>query len=198
MTTAPAPVPCRSCGAPLEHVFVDLGMSPPCEDFLTADRLHDPERYYPLDVRIAAPACSSSCRHTWSQRTSSASTPTTRRTRTVGWSTRAGSSTRLWIAFGLGPVASRRGREQRRLSPPALHGPRHPGLGIEPARNIAAAAAVGAASRRSPSSSAQVAADLVERDGPADLVVANNVFAHVPDLNDFTAGYALLLAPVAC
>ena len=43
---------CRSCGAPLERLFVDLGMSPPCEAFLTADQLLDPEAFYPLDVRI--------------------------------------------------------------------------------------------------------------------------------------------------
>ena len=43
---------CRSCDAPLERIFVDLGMSPPCEDFLAADRLHAMERFYPLDVRI--------------------------------------------------------------------------------------------------------------------------------------------------
>src|SRR5512144_2490873 len=43
---------CRSCGAPLERLFVDLGMSPPCEDFLTEDRLRGPETFYPLDVRI--------------------------------------------------------------------------------------------------------------------------------------------------
>ena len=44
--------PCRSCGAPLDRVFVDLGMSPPCEDFLPPERLHAMERFFPLDVRI--------------------------------------------------------------------------------------------------------------------------------------------------
>ena len=44
--------PCRSCGAPLHRVFVDLGMSPPCEDFLPLERLHAMERFYPLDVRV--------------------------------------------------------------------------------------------------------------------------------------------------
>ena len=42
----------QSAGAPLERLFVDLGMSPPCEDFLTADRVHAAEMFYPLDVRI--------------------------------------------------------------------------------------------------------------------------------------------------
>ena len=41
---------CRACAAPLERTFVDLGTSPPCEDFLTADRLSEPETTYPLHV----------------------------------------------------------------------------------------------------------------------------------------------------
>ena len=52
---SPAAAPartCRSCGAPLERMFVDLGMSPPCEDFLTADRLQSSETFYPMDVRV--------------------------------------------------------------------------------------------------------------------------------------------------
>src|SRR3954447_25916854 len=43
---------CRSCDAPLHRVFIDLGMSPPCEDFLSVERLHAMERFYPLDVRV--------------------------------------------------------------------------------------------------------------------------------------------------
>ena len=48
-TTAPS---CRLCGAPLETTFVDLGMSPPCETYPTADQLDGPETFYPLHVRI--------------------------------------------------------------------------------------------------------------------------------------------------
>ena len=43
---------CRLCGQPLTTTFVDLGMSPPCEDFLTADELEGGETFYPLNVRI--------------------------------------------------------------------------------------------------------------------------------------------------
>lgn len=43
---------CRSCGAPLDTLFVDLGTSPLCERFLTADQLKEMEPFYPLDVRI--------------------------------------------------------------------------------------------------------------------------------------------------
>src|SRR5690606_38539551 len=44
--------PCRSCGATLTLPVVDLGMSPPCESYLTADQLRQPEAFYPLDVWV--------------------------------------------------------------------------------------------------------------------------------------------------
>ncbi|MGZ4561021.1 MAG: class I SAM-dependent methyltransferase, partial [Mycobacteriaceae bacterium] len=43
---------CRLCGAELEVIFVDLGSSPPCESYLTAAQLAEPETFYPLDVRV--------------------------------------------------------------------------------------------------------------------------------------------------
>ena len=70
-----------------------------------------------------------------------------------------------------------------------------PALGIEPARNIAAAAAARGVPTRPSSSARRSPRQVVAERGPADLVVANNVFAHIPDLNDFTAGLAILLAP---
>jgi len=45
---------CRLCGAPLTHTFVDLGMSPPCESYLTRDELDQGETFYPLHVRVCA------------------------------------------------------------------------------------------------------------------------------------------------
>ena len=53
MSTATTPE-CRLCGAPLTETFVDLGMSPPCEDILSADRLDAAETFYPLHVRVCA------------------------------------------------------------------------------------------------------------------------------------------------
>src|SRR5215203_50226 len=43
---------CRGCGASLQSTFVDLGMAPPTQAFLTEQQLLEPEAYYPLDVRI--------------------------------------------------------------------------------------------------------------------------------------------------
>ena len=53
---------CRNCGAPLERLFVDLGMSPPCEDFRAEDRLPSPRRSTrSTSASVTVPA-SSSCR----------------------------------------------------------------------------------------------------------------------------------------
>ena len=43
---------CRLCSAELRHTFVDLGMSPPCESYLTASEIDGPETFYPLHVRV--------------------------------------------------------------------------------------------------------------------------------------------------
>ena len=45
---------CRLCGSPLTKTFVDLGMSPPCESFLTAEQLDTMEPFYPLHVRVCS------------------------------------------------------------------------------------------------------------------------------------------------
>src|SRR5215813_4432579 len=44
--------PCRLCGAPLTTTFVDLGMSPPCERFLTIDQIDDMEPFFPLRTLV--------------------------------------------------------------------------------------------------------------------------------------------------
>ncbi len=43
---------CRFCGAPLEHTFVDLGMSPLCESYVPADRVNAMEPFYPLHAKV--------------------------------------------------------------------------------------------------------------------------------------------------
>jgi len=176
-------------------VFVDLGMSPPCEDFLTADRLHEAERYYPLDVRI--------CGTCLLVQLPSYIPPED----IFGEYFYFSSYSDSWVdharrfvdavvdRFGLGPnsrvieVASNDGYLLRHVVARGI-----PAMGIEPAGNIAEVATAAGIPTISEFLTAELAANLVARDGPADLVVANNVFAHVPDLNDFTAGLRILLA----
>ena len=187
---------CRSCGAPLERLFVDLGMSPPCEDFLTEDRLHEPETFYPLDVRV--------CEACWLVQLPTYVSAEAIFTEYAYFSSYSDS----WVAHagrlvdeairrqGLGPlssvveVASNDGYLLQHVLARGI-----PALGIEPARNIAAAAEAKGIPTLNDFFSVAMAKRLVGSQGRADYIVANNVFAHVPDLNDFTAGLATLLAP---
>jgi hypothetical protein len=70
-----------------------------------------------------------------------------------------------------------------------------PCLGIEPAANVAAVARAAGVPTETAFLSAAYARDIVARRGHAALVVANNVFAHVPAIDDFTAGLAVLAGP---
>ena len=97
--------------------------------------------------------------------------------------------------FGLdSPEPGGRGREQRRLPAPARRRAGHPRAGHRAGRERRRGGA-GRGSRRSSSSSAGSSRPPGRRGRRADLLVANNVMAHVPDLNDFVAGMAMLLAP---
>ncbi len=191
----PALHECRLCGAPLTRTFVDLGMSPLCESYLPAERLDEPEVFYPLHVRLCDNcllvqlpayvsgedifsdyAYFSSYSDSWvahAKRYADAMIERLGpRPRQPGH--RGGQQRRLPAAAlpGRGrPGAGGRARRQRGRGGP---GPRHPDRGAVPRRRHRPG--------RSPG-----------RHGRADLVAANNVFAHVPDIRDFAAGLRALV-----
>jgi SAM-dependent methyltransferase len=187
---------CRSCDAPLERLFVDLGMSPPCEDFLTEERLHEPETYYPLDVRIC-----DQCLLVQLPAYLSAESIFTEYAYFSSFSD-------SWVAHAerlvdeairrqnLGPgssvveIASNDGYLLQHVLARGISA-----LGVEPAGNIAAVAAAKGIPTLNAFFGTRTATLILEESGPADYIVANNVFAHIPDLNDFTAGLAMLLGP---
>jgi SAM-dependent methyltransferase len=177
-------------------MFVDLGMSPPCEDFLPQGRLHEPEMFYPLDVRIC-------------DRCLLVQLPTYVSAESIfGEYAYFSSYSDSWVAHAerlveeavrrqaLGPesrvveVASNDGYLLQHVLARGIGA-----LGVEPAGNIAAVAAAKGIPTLNEYFGQRTAALIVDESGPADYVVANNVFAHVPDLNDFTAGLATLLRP---
>jgi SAM-dependent methyltransferase len=193
---SPAGMTCRSCSAPLERIFVDLGMSPPCEDFLTAERLADPEQFYPLDVRIC-----DGCLLVQLPEHLRAEDIFTEYAYFSSYSDSWVEHARRFVdeiverlSLGAGSrvveVASNDGYLLRHVLRKGI-----PALGIEPARNIARAASAAGIPTIPEFLTRALAEEIVQREGSADLVVANNVFAHVPDLNDFTAGLQVLLAP---
>ncbi len=189
------PLRCRFCGAPLTRTFVDLGMSPLCERFLRAEQLDEMEPFYPLHVRICD-ACLlvqlpsyvppeeifgeyayfSSYSDTWVEHARAY----------------AGA---MQARFGLGAsslvveVASNDGYLLQHFVRAGI-----PVLGIEPARNVAAVGKDRGIPTVTEFFGEPLADRLVAEGRRADLLVGNNVFAHVPDLNDFTAGLARILA----
>jgi SAM-dependent methyltransferase len=187
---------CRSCGAPLERLFVDLGMSPPCEDFLTADRVHAAETFYPLDVRICD-RCLLVQLPTYLSASSIFSEYAYFSSYSDSWVEHARRLVDEAVRRqGLGPkssvveIASNDGYLLQHVIARGI-----PALGVEPATNIAAAAQSKGIPTMNTFFSEEVARSIVDASGPADYLVANNVFAHIPDLNDFTAGLATLLGP---
>ena len=158
----------------------------------------DGETFYPLHVRVCdrVPA-GAAARRTSPPRTSSATTRTSRRTATRGSRTPPTSSTAPSTRLGARPGLVRgRGGQQRRL--PAAARRRDRGircLGIEPAANVAeAAVAKGIPTEVRVPGSRRPARTSRREHGRADLVAANNVFAHVPDIVDFSRGLRALVA----
>jgi SAM-dependent methyltransferase len=196
----PAPaafvIPCRFCGAPLRDTFVDLGPQPLCESFVAPEDVERMEPFYPLHVRICREcllvqlpalvdreeifreyAYFSAYSNSWVEHAR-------RYTETM--------IKRLGLDGGsfVVELASNDGYLLQHFVARGI-----PCLGIEPARNVAAAAEARGVPTLVEFFGRELAERLVAERGPADLIVANNVLAQVPDLNDFVAGITILLAP---
>ncbi len=182
---------CRFCRATADHVFVDLGMSPLCESFLGAEQLNQMEAVLSRCGSTCVPAASwFNCLNTSARRTSSASTRTFPRIRRAGSNTRA--RTRRMIRRRLNlteqslvvELASNDGYLLQHFVAAGI-----PLLGIEPADQRRRGRAEEDTCRPAPVSSGPTRHGNWSPEGErADLLVGNNVLAHVPDLNDFVAG----------
>ena len=187
---------CRFCGTLLRHVFVDLGMSPLCESFLSAQELNRMEPFYPLKVWV--------CDRCFLVQLEEYVSPAEIFTEYAYFSSYSTS----WLAharayadmatqrFALGSasrvveIASNDGYLLQYFVEKGI-----PVLGVEPAANVAKAAIERGVPTVVRFFGRQTAAELSTDNGQADLIVGNNVLAHVPDINDFVAGLAVLLAP---
>lgn len=190
MSTLPR---CRSCGEPLAHVVLDLGQQPLANSFLV--RPDQPEVLFPLCVRV--------CDACWLMQTDDTPDPRAIFSDYVYFS----SFSDIWMEharaycaamtarFGLDSgsfvveVASNDGYLLRNFVERGVRC-----LGIEPAENVAVAARAVGVPTESMFLGETTARDVVARHGKANLVAANNVLAHVPAINDFVAGLAVLLA----
>jgi 2-polyprenyl-3-methyl-5-hydroxy-6-metoxy-1,4-benzoquinol methylase len=187
---------CRFCGHVADQVFVDLGMSPLCESFLAADQLNQMEPFYPLRVNLCpncflvqlaeyvAPenifseyAYFSSYSHTWVEHA---------RKYVEQIRERVNLTSKSFVV----ELASNDGYLLQHFVKAGV-----PVLGIEPAANVAEAACAKQVPTRSCFFGREVATDMVARGEQPDLLIGNNVLAHVPDLNDFVGGMKILLKP---
>jgi hypothetical protein len=186
---------CRLCNSVRLASVVDLGATPPCEKFLTADELDLAEETYPLHLRV--------CEECLLLQIPALITPEDTFTEYAYFSSYSDS----WVThartfvdgatekLGLGrqsfvvEVASNDGYLLQHAVERGI-----PCLGIEPSVNVGAAAR----GRGVPTETAFLDEEMAEyvraEHGPADLVVANNVYAHIPDLLGFTRSLRGLLA----
>ena len=185
---------CRFCGASLALTVVDLGMSPLCESFLSAERVEEMEPFYPLHVR-ACEAC-------WLVQLPSFVTPDeifTEYAYFSAYSTAWVEHARQYVGMirgrlGLGSddlvveLASNDGYLLQHFSGTGVQI-----LGIDPAANVAKAAEERGVPTLVTFFGEETAHRLVKERKRAALVLGNNVLAQVPDLNDFVAGVKVLL-----
>lgn len=185
---------CRLCGARLTFPFVDLGMSPLCENYLTADQADAPETFYPLRVLLChecllvqLPAHVSG-EHIFSAYAyfSSYSTSWVAHARRYADTMTA----RLGLAADslVTEVASNDGYLLQHFHQAGI-----PVLGIEPAENIASVASAKGIRTVAKFLGAETGESIAADYGKADLVTANNVFAHVPDILGFASGLRALV-----
>jgi len=187
---------CRFCAAPLSLVFADLGSSPLANSYLTAEALQAAEAFYPLTVFV--------CERCWLCQLPPAARPEEIfsdyayfSSYSTSWVEHARRYVEAMIErFGLDgghqvvEIASNDGYLLRHFVERGV-----PVLGVEPAANVAEAAIAAGVPTEVRFFGLEAARDLAQRGFAADLLLGNNVLAHVPELNDFVAGLAYLLKP---
>jgi SAM-dependent methyltransferase len=191
-----APAHCRFCKTPLQQTFVDLGVSPLCESFLTTEQLNRMEAFYPLRVKVCA-ACFLvqldeyvSPEHIFSEYAYFSSY-------SESWLKHAADYVEMIshrLALGnrslVVELASNDGYLLQNFVKREI-----PVLGVEPAVNVAKVAEQKGVRTLVEFFGSQTALRMVAAGQAADLVIGNNVLAHVPDLNDFVTGIQILLKP---
>jgi 2-polyprenyl-3-methyl-5-hydroxy-6-metoxy-1,4-benzoquinol methylase len=186
---------CLFCGAPLEVVCVDLGVSPLANSFVPPDRRTEMEPFFPLRVFVCE-----SCLLVQSEPYAAPETIFVDyayfSSYSKTWLDHAEHYAQLMTeSHGIDPesqvieIASNDGAV---LQPFAARG--IPVLGVEPAANVAKVANQKGVPTIVEFFGEKLGAEL-GKSTPADLLIGNNVFAHVPDINGFTRGLKLALAP---
>lgn len=188
---------CRHCGTPLTHTFLDLGFAPPSNAYLTQADLSKPEKYYPLKIKV--------CDHCWLVQTEDYAQAGELFSPDYAYFSSTSSS---WLAhakayaeqmtqrLGLNgnslviEVASNDGYLLKNFVSAGI-----PCLGIEPTASTATAAVKLGIPVLQAFFGEALGKTLAAEGKQADLIAGNNVYAHVPDINDFTRGLKAALKP---
>jgi hypothetical protein len=188
---------CRHCDAPLTHTFLDLGFAPPSNAYLTEADLSKPEKYYPLNIKV--------CDQCWLVQTEDYAQADELFSPEYAYFSSTSSG---WLAhakryvekmtkeLGLNAmslvieVASNDGYLLKNFVAAGI-----PCLGIEPTDSTAAAAEQLGIPVMREFFGAALGQQLTAKGQQADLIAGNNVYAHVPDINDFTRGLKAALKP---
>ncbi|NKC12693.1 MAG: methyltransferase domain-containing protein [Gammaproteobacteria bacterium] len=188
---------CRHCASALELPFIDLGHQPPSNAYLTHEQLDEAQCTYPLKVYT--------CTHCWLVQSPAHAAPNELFTEDYAYFSSMSQSclthardyvTAMQARFGLdsGDLICEIASNDGYLLQYALaDGMRI--LGVEPTAAAAQVARGKGIRTETRFFGTTPAAQLLDIYGPAALMPANNVLAHVPDINDFAAGFAVMLAP---
>lgn len=181
---------CRHCATPLQGTFLDLGFAPPSNAYLTSEDLGKPEKYYPLRIKV--------CDQCWLVQTEDytladelfssdyayfSSTSSGWLLHAAEYADKIARQLHLTRDSLVVEVASNDGYLLKNFVTAGI-----PCLGIEPTASTAAIAEKLSIPVIREFFGEQLAKQLVDMDQQADLIVGNNVYAHVPDINDFTKG----------
>ncbi|WP_036325419.1 class I SAM-dependent methyltransferase [Microbispora sp. ATCC PTA-5024] len=183
---------CRLCGSASLIGVVDLGATPPCERFLTAEQLDEPEMTYPLHLRLCT-----DCRLAQIPALITPEDTFTEYAYFSSYSTSWVEHARRFVADAverLRPgfvveVASNDGYLLRHVVERGIRC-----LGVEPSANVGRAARDAGVPTVTEFLTPETGSAIRAEHGPADLVVANNVYAHIPDVAGFTRGLRALVA----
>ncbi|MCD5974498.1 class I SAM-dependent methyltransferase [Pseudomonas quasicaspiana] len=188
---------CRGCGAALSLPLIDLGTSPPSNAYLRAEQLDSAEQWVPLKVQV--------CQSCWLVQTEDYTRADSLFDADYAYFSSFSST---WLEHAEHYVATMVERfglnEQSRVVEVAandgylLQYVARRGiacLGVEPTHSTAQAARAKGLDIRELFFGRESASQLLEQGWAADLMAANNVLAHVPDINDFLSGFATLLKP---
>lgn len=188
---------CRHCAAELKVPLVDLGSAPPSNAYLTEQTLHAPEKWFPLRVLV--------CEHCWLTQTEDFAQANELFDAEYAYFSGFSNS---WLAHSERYVNDMVARFNLTMDTHVVEVAANDGYllqyvkarnisctGVEPTASTAAVARAKGISIVEDFFGVRLALELVAQGKQADLTAANNVLAHVPDINDFVAGFTALLKP---